>query len=165
MKFIKLGFISFFIFFLMATVLGLVFPSIVVVSRAIDIGVPKDSVYRFIKDINGWKKWMDGINDSTAIIESPLKAHIGRSEIIISPTHIGDSIVNATWATKNNGIQESSLQLFQEKGQANTVVHWQFVQHIKWYPWERFASMMSDKIMGTMMEKNLNHLKEILDAP
>jgi hypothetical protein len=42
-------------------------------------------------------------------------------------------------------------------------VQWQFEQKVKWYPWERLGSMMNDKILGTMMEKNLNNLKALVE--
>ena len=164
MKFIKLVFISIFGLFLVLTCLGLLFPSTVVVSRVVDITAPKASIYPFIKDINGWKKWMDGLNDNTVSMENPLKAKLGNTEVIIEPTKVEDSIINSVWQTNNNGKQESLIEVFQQNGQMTAAVHWQFVQHIGWLPWERFASMMNDKIMGTMMEKNLNNLKTLVET-
>jgi len=164
MKLIKLVLISILGLFLVLTCLGLLFPSTVVVSRVVDINAPKDSIYYFIKDINGWKKWMDGLNDTTVTMENPLKAKLGNTMVTISPTKNTDSVINSTWQTNNNGKQESLIQMFQQKGQLTAAVHWQFVQHIGWLPWERFASMMNDKIMGTMMEKNLNNLKTIVES-
>lgn len=159
MKFIKLFVISIFFLFLMATCLGLLFPSTVVVSRVVDIAAPKDAIYALTKDINGWKKWMDGLNDTTVIMTSPLKATLGNTLVTITQTKNENSAVTSIWETKNNGTQEGIIEIFQQKDQMTAAVHWQFVQHIGWFPWERFASMMNDKIMGTMMEKNLNNLK------
>lgn len=159
MKFIKLFFISIFFLFSVATCLGLLFPSTVVVSRVVDIAAPKDSIYSFTKDINGWKKWMDGLNDTTVTMTSPLKATLGNTLVTITQTNNENSAVTSIWETKNNGVQEGTIEIFQQKNQMTAAVHWQFIQHIGWYPWERFASMMNDKIMGTMMEKNLNNLK------
>jgi len=42
-------------------------------------------------------------------------------------------------------------------------VQWQFEQKLKWYPWEKFASLMSDKIMGPMMEANLDELRKLVE--
>jgi len=159
MKYIKLFLVSFAILFLVVTCLGLLFPSTVVVSRAVDITASKDSIYLFIKDINGWKKWIDGVSESNLTIESPLVAKLGNTLVTISPSKATDSVINAEWQSRNGEKQESRLELYQQKGQFTAVVHWEFVQHIGWLPWERFSSMMNDKIMGTMMEKNLNNLK------
>ena len=159
MKFIKLFFISIFFLFLMATSIGLLFPSTVVVSRVVDVSANKDSIYVFTKDIEGWKKWVEGMNENTVTSTTPLKAKIGNTIVTITQTNNENKAVNSIWETKNNGKQESTIEIFQQKNQMTAAIHWQFIQHIGWYPWERFASMMNDKIMGTMMEKNLNNLK------
>ena len=164
MKFIKLIFISIFFLFLVATCIGLLFPATVVVSRVVDISAPKDSIYTLIKDVNGWKKWIDGLNGTTVIMTTPLKANLGNTTVTITQTNNENRVINSVWETKNNGNQEGTMEIFQQKGQMTAAVHWQFVQHIGWYPWERFASMMNDKIMGTMMEKNLNNLKTKVEA-
>jgi thiamine kinase-like enzyme len=44
-----------------------------------------------------------------------------------------------------------------------TVVQWQFQQRLSWYPWEKLGSIMNDKIIGPMMEKNLGNLKKIVE--
>jgi len=162
-KFGRLIVISIVFLGVVSIVVGLLFPSTVVVSRAIDISAPKDSIYTYLKDVDGWKQWMDGLNDNTVTKTTPLHAKLGRSEVIIQPSTLKDSILNASWQTSNNGIQAASFELYQEPNQRTCVVHWQFNQHLKWYPWERFSSMMSDKIMGTMMEKNLNNLKNLVE--
>ncbi len=163
MKLIKLALISIVLMFVAATCLGLLFPSTVIVSRAVDMGISRDSVLPQINTVVGWKKWMDGLTAQNTVVESPLKAKLGNSLVLIAPTNSRDSIVHATWQTSNNGELKSTMRLYQENGQANCVLHWQFEQHIGWYPWERFGSMMSDKILGTMMEKNLNNLKNLVE--
>lgn len=164
MKFIKLILISIVALFLVSTCFGLLFPSMVVVSRVVNISAPKDSIYTFTKDINGWKKWMDGLNDTTVTMITPLKASLGNTVVTITQTNNENKAINSLWETKNNGKQESTIEIFQQKTQTSAAVHWQFVQHIGWYPWERFASMMNDKIMGTMIEKNLNNLKALVES-
>jgi hypothetical protein len=41
-----------------------------------------------------------------------------------------------------------------------TAVQWYFDIDIKWYPWEKFGSIILDKQMGPSMEKSLNNLKK-----
>jgi hypothetical protein len=55
------------------------------------------------------------------------------------------------------------MRLIGDSLQKVTVVQWQFEQKIKWYPWEKFGSMMNDKILGTMMEKNLGNLRKLIE--
>jgi len=164
MKFFRFVVISIIGLFVLATLFGLIFPSTVYVSRVVDITAPKDSIYQYIKDIKGWQSWMDGLNDPSVQVDNSLKAHIAHTVINISVTPLNDSVVNAIWQTSNNGNQESKIEIIQGKGQPSAAVHWQFVQHIGWLPWERFSSMMNDKIMGTMMEKDLNNLKTLVEG-
>ncbi len=160
MRFLKLIGISIIILFMLITVLGLLFPSEVIVSRAVDITAPKDSIRMLLKDFNGWKQWVDGMNDPSVKINSPTKALLGKTQVTI--TNITDSSIVSTWVAQNGNVQHATIYFFTEGTNAQTVVHWQFSQQLKWYPWERFASMMNDKILGTMMEKNLSNLKTLV---
>jgi hypothetical protein len=38
-----------------------------------------------------------------------------------------------------------------------------FIQHVAWYPWERIASLMSQKILSPPMEKSLSTLKQVAE--
>ena len=62
MRYIKLVLFSVIILFLLMTAISLLFPSTVIVSRAVNISRPKDSVFTYIKDMNGWKQWIDGMD-------------------------------------------------------------------------------------------------------
>lgn len=161
MRFIKLIGISVVILFALVTALGLLFPSRVIVSRAVDITAPKDSILLLIKDINGWKKWVEGMNDQSVVISSPTKALLGKTDVTI--TKVTDSSVTSVWVGRNGNQQIASINVFGDSTRIQTVVQWQFQQQLKWYPWERFASMMNDKILGTMMEQNLNNLKTLVE--
>jgi hypothetical protein len=44
-----------------------------------------------------------------------------------------------------------------------TVVEWTLYFHIKWYPWEKLASMFYDKQLGPVMEKSLINLRNELE--
>ena len=161
MRFLKLIGISVVILFVLVTALGLLFPSQVIVSRAVDITAPKNSILLLVKDVNSWKKWVEGMNDQTVVISSPTKAILGKTDVTI--TSVNDSSIASTWVARNGNIQTCSINLFGDSTKVQTVVQWEFQQQLKWYPWERFASMMNDKILGTMMEKNLNNLKVLAE--
>lgn len=161
MRFIKLIVISVIVLFGLVTALGLLFPAKVIVSRAVDIVAPKNSILPLIKDFYGWQKWIEGMSENTVIIASPTKAILGKTAVTI--TAVTSNKVASTWLDKNGNTQTSTINLFNDSTNIKTVVQWEFQQQLQWYPWERFASMMNDKILGTMMEKNLNNLKIILE--
>ncbi len=161
MRFLKLILISFVVLFIVVTLLGLLFPSTVIVSRAVDVNAPKDSITILIKNMYGWQKWIEGMNGNNVTIESPTKAILGKTAVQIEV--VNNDKIKSTWTGTNGNIQTGTINLFNNAGQSTTVVQWEFQQQLKWYPWERFASMMNDKILGTMMEKNLNNLKVVAE--
>ncbi|MBI2283177.1 MAG: hypothetical protein HYU71_05670 [Bacteroidetes bacterium] len=161
MKLIKLIFFSVLSLFVVASFIGILLPSHVLVSRAVDIVAVKDSIKPYIGDIQQWKKWMDGMEQASVIIHSPVKADIGTTEVEI--TSITDSSVVSTWTPKKGIRQTSTVRIIGNSAQNQVVVQWQFEQQLPWYPWERLGSMMNDKILGTMMETNLNNLRKLAE--
>ena len=161
MKGIKLMAISLVILFLLITILAALMPSTVLVSRAVNIVSSKDSLSYYLNDIQQWKAWIEGMDKPEVKIYSSTKADLAGT--IVNLTNISDTTIISTWQTKDGRIQIATIRLIDAPLQKLTIVQWQFVQHLKWYPWEKFGSIMNDKILGTMMEKNLNSLKLLLE--
>ena len=44
------------------------------------------------------------------------------------------------------------------------VIHWSFEQNVKWYPWEKFQTLLNDKLLGAKMEIELQHLQEAINS-
>ena len=44
-----------------------------------------------------------------------------------------------------------------------TIVQWFFDFKVKWYPWEKFGSIVFDKQLGPSMEISLDQLKKICE--
>lgn len=161
MKLIKLVFFSVLSLFVVASFIGILLPSHVLVSRAVDIRAAKDSIKPYLGDIRQWKKWMDGMEQASVIIHSPAKANIAGTEVVI--TSITDTSVVSTWTPRKGIRQTSTVRIIGNHAQNQAIVQWQFEQQLPWYPWERLGSMMNDKILGTMMERNLNNLKKLAE--
>lgn len=162
MKLIKLGLISVVVLFLITTLMSALMPSSVLVSRAINIHAPRDSIRTYVQDIHQWKRWIEGMDKPEVTIFSPETADLGGTKVAI--TQKTDSTILSTWITRSGNEQISTLRMISEPSQGVTIVQWQFVQKVKWYPWEKFGSMMNDKVIGTMMEKNLNTLKVLAES-
>ncbi len=162
MRFLKLIGFSVVILFIIVSLLGLLFPSKVIVSRAIDITANKDSIVQYVNNVHQWKLWIDGVNDTTSKYLGGNKIQLGNTIATITAASLTQ--VKSEWVMKNQEVQNSELNIFSDSAKPNVVVQWQFTQYIKWYPWERFSSMMSDKIIGTMLEKNLNNLKQLVEG-
>jgi hypothetical protein len=162
MKLLRLAFFSILSLFAIASLIGIMLPSTALVSRATNITAPKDSILSHVKDIEQWKGWMDGMQQAAVNITSPTHADLAGT--IVDITGITDSTVVSSWKTKTGNIQTSTVRMIGDSTQKITIVQWQFEQKLKWYPWERLGSIMNDKILGSMMEKNLGNLKAIVET-
>lgn len=156
MRFIKLAIISLIVLFLLATSIGLLLPGKVLVSRAVDIQQPADSILPMLNDLRQWKHWVEGMDQPTVKIKNEKDANL--NGVAVRITQSNNKQIITEWKLRNGSIQISTINLIQQPNQ-QTTVQWQFEQSLKWYPWERLGSMMNDKIIGTMMEKNLQQLK------
>lgn len=161
MKLIKLFFFSVLSLFVIASFIGILLPSTVLVSRAVNITAPGDAILPYLKDIEQWKAWMDGMQQASVKISSATHADLAGTNVEI--IHVSDSSIISSWTTKTGTYQVSTVRLIGDPSQKITIVQWQFEQKLKWYPWERLGSMMNDKILGTMMEKNLDNLKSLVE--
>lgn len=157
---LKLSGISLVILFVVVTAVSLMFPSTVVVSRAVNINASQEKILNEVNSFTGWKNWMQGLNDSTLKMLSHSEANIGGTKILL--TVAGSNKVHSVWQNQHGKIMLSDINLISNNS-GLTVVQWQFVQKIKWYPWEKLGSLLNDKILGTMMENNLNRLKQICE--
>ncbi len=157
MRFLKLILISIVALFVLMLFFSILMPSTVLVSRAIDINAPLDSIRYRVSDLNQWVYWIKGMRSNTVNIESAKKAQLGNS--IVTVLEVTDSTIIMNWETNSSALQKSTMHLISHPGTTVSTVQWQFEQHLKWYPWEKLGSFMNDKILGPMMEQNLLNLK------
>jgi len=168
MRFLKLSLISFLILFFIVTVIGLLFPSTVTVSRAIEVASSRDTIYKFLSDVKYWKLWMAGADSNTILFLSARTAgegtvaKIGTGEVTMIRT-TRDSIYTV-WKSAKGNVQNGVFTVMPNLKDSNITVQWYFAQKLEWYPWERFGSMANDKILGPVMEQSFDKLKKILEA-
>ena len=152
MRAIKLGLISAVVFFALFTFGGLLLPSHNVVSRAVNIKAKPGSILPLVQNTSEWHLWIEGIDSSAMQQKQTIQ--------IIS---VSDTLIVANWKTAEANYT-TKFRFIYIPGQAVTIVQWQFEQEVKWYPWERLSSLMNDKILGTLMEKNLAKLQLLVEA-
>jgi len=152
MRVIKLGIISVVVFFVLFTLGGLLLPAHNIVSRAVNIKAKPISILPLVQNKAMWHLWIEGMDN----------ANLNKRQQI-QITSVSDSLVVANWKTAEANYT-TKFRLIYNPGQGITIVQWQFEQDVKWYPWERISSLMNDKILGTLMEKNLAKLQLVVEA-
>jgi hypothetical protein len=160
-RMIKFAAISIIVLFIITTMISFLFPSKVIVSRAVNINAKPDSIIVLIKDMNAWKQWIEGMDDPSVHIFSSTESEMGATKVVIDS--ISNNTVRALWQNKKGKWMVSTIHLYTDSAKPVTVVQWAFEQNVKWYPWEKFGSFMNDKILGPMMEKNLDHLRKLAE--
>ena len=163
MGIIKLGIISVIVFALLITGFSLFIPSHVRISKAIDINAAKDSVMMQVSDAANWKKWYPGADSmNLLLVEGKIKgieAHSGQGLMI---TSVNDSTVLAINTGSISRRGETGWNFYPANNNAVTV-QWYIDFHLKWYPWEKFSSLMLEKRYGPQMEQGLGNLKALFE--
>ena len=164
MRYLKLLLISVIVFLILLFGMSIILPSSVVISRAVDISINKTEAFKKINNCIAWKTWIIQLNDSSLKNITTTNIHSDKFEVAV--TTLDSDRVISEWKDHNSINQESTMRVISSPSIPNaTTVQWQFEEHISWYqPWEKFASLVGDQILGTMMETNLNNLKKMLET-
>lgn len=163
-KIIKLAFISFIFFSLLITGISLFIPSRIRISKAIDINAGKDSVMSQINDAAKWKNWYPGA-DSLALLYSNgkvmgIKSDSVHSLMITAVTDSSVLAVNTGLKVKNG---ETGWNVIDGNNPNSVIVQWYMDFHLRWYPWEKFSSLLLEKRYGPQLEQGLTNLKTQLE--
>lgn len=164
MRIIKLILISAVVFALMITGFSLFFPSHVRISKAIDINTPKDSVMKQVADPVNWKKWYPGADTADfLVIEGKIKGITTGDKQALMINSITDSSVVAINVGPASKKGETGWNIF-TTSLPNTVTLQSYMDfHLRWYPWEKFSSLLLEKRYGPVLEKSLENLKAVLE--
>lgn len=163
MRLIKLAIISFVVFFLLITGISLFFPSHVRISRATDIVAPLDSVHTRISQPLHWKSWYPGA-DTLSLYESDgvIKGIRMPGNQVLMITGFNDSTITAANSTSDQERASMGWNLIRSNEKTVTV-QWYMDFKLRWYPWEKFSSLLLEKRYGPVMEQGLAKLKKSIN--
>lgn len=164
MRFIKLGLISIVVFSLLITAISLLIPSRYRLTRTVDIITEKDSLLQQLSIVTNWPSWYPGLdsilkNDKTFSISA-----VGFYSETVSTriTNVTDSSVIAV-SFRNNKEFTNGWLIFPGMRPNSLTVQWYMNFRLRWYPWEKFSSLMFDRRYGNPMEQGLENLKLLLE--
>ncbi|MEY4279457.1 MAG: hypothetical protein RL377_1461 [Bacteroidota bacterium] len=160
MRLVKLVIISLLVLAVIVTAISSLFPSTVIVSRAVEMSATAAQIEHYTSDLNQWQYWMSDWKENKATLKDST-VYIGTQTIKLLSRN--DSSVTYDWVATG---QRPYLVKFEwiplQKG--IYVVHWSFEQHVKWYPWEKFQTLLNEKVLGYKMEMELANLRDLLLA-
>ncbi len=161
---IKLGFISLIVFALIITGFSLFIPSHIRISKAVDINASKDSVWQQVNDAANWKNWVPGGDTATSYITDNKITGIsigGEQALVI--TEANDSAVLAKNVGPGSKRGTSGWNIYDGSTPNTVTIQWYMDFRLRWYPWEKFSSLLLEKRYGPMMEQGLDKLKKLLE--
>ncbi|MEY3209181.1 MAG: hypothetical protein RL064_1212 [Bacteroidota bacterium] len=160
MRLVKLVFISLFFLSLLITAISALFPSTVIVSRAIELNTTPDKISFYTADLNNWNAWMSDWKESKVLVVNN-KASVGSQTIELLSKN--DSSVRYNWVATGQAPYLVQFEWIRLKDDAY-VIHWTFEQHVSWYPWEKFQTLLNEKVLGSKMEIELANLSNTILA-
>lgn len=164
MRIIKLGVISLIAFFLLAVAMTSLLPSKITISRAIDIAGSTQKARLLVQDVNSWSQWMQQPDTSTKVEAlSPNEVQIGRTKVII--VSASEEKISTEWRTASGASMQGDFNFITSKDSQFITIQWAFTYKVKWYPWEKLASILADKQLAPFMESSLDRLKHQLEHP
>ena len=144
------------------------FPSTVSVTRMVLINSPEEKILNKISDLRTWKSWNEFVNSPVAKNSRLTKPDTAWTDYLrvggneISLTGVDRDHVYTLWT---RGSRMFTGQFMVEAKKGPPIVIWTMNFNIKWYPWEKLASMFYDKQLGPLMEKSLVQLRSELEKP
>ncbi|MER3497734.1 MAG: hypothetical protein C4308_03385 [Chitinophagaceae bacterium] len=163
MRIIKLSLLSIVFLFLIITAIGFFFPSHIRVSRAIDINSNSQQVYGQLSEPANWKNWYPGGDSLQLFVENGkpkgLQMDKKTAVVVSSITHTS---VSARFLHSKRNI-ELTWKLIADSSQEWVTVQCYMDFRLKWYPWERFSSLIFEKVYGPQLEKGLENLKNFVE--
>jgi hypothetical protein len=161
MRIFKLIIISFIFLFAIITVISLFIPSNVQISKAVQINASKDSVMSQVSDPLNWKNWYPA--DKYAEFLHPngkVRGIILDSSTRLTITEKKEDEVTAVYVLRSKDIKTGWKII---PASNSTAVEWYMNFRLRWYPWEKFSSLLFEKRYGPVMEQGLNNLKTYLE--
>jgi hypothetical protein len=162
MRFIKLFLLSIIVLFTIITLVSLLLPSHVRISRAINIAAPASAIRPQLANLKNWEEWNMLIRDSSSPVSSLKEGEIITERLQIVLQSAGADSISTRWIQRNGKSFSSSFAMMTSA--EVTVVQWYFDFQLRWYPWEKFGSIIYDQQMGPGMEKSLGELKTLVET-
>ncbi len=160
MKLIKLAVISVVVLFAIITLISALLPSHIRISRAIDINTGRARVLPLLSDTRTWAQWNEFISHYQHI--APATNKLEADDLTVNIIEQSDSLISSEW-NKQGGNKFGSGFVVINQDSMHCTVQWFFDFHVKWYPWEKFQSIVFDQQFGPIMEKSLANLKKMAE--
>jgi hypothetical protein len=154
---------------LLATLMGLMMPSSVKITRGVIVNADSTSVDHILLNIDHWNQWMPWIEPSGDLIVQQLgergqagsalkwKSLDGQREGVIAFKGREPGTLLLSYDFKGMNKSEGGFRI-RNLSEGRTELQWYMEYPLKWYPWERFYGIFLDSMIGSVLESGLQKL-------
>ncbi|TCZ70145.1 SRPBCC family protein [Flaviaesturariibacter aridisoli] len=150
MRILKLGLISAFLLFLLWTLLSLLIPSNVRISKATNLAAAPADVWTLVRDSSQWRRWHPWFSDSSTEMAKAVRFRWEERS---------DSLARVTLTHPGVRDLHNGFRLYQYPNSDSLTLQWYIDFHLRWYPWEKFSSLFFESSYGSTMQAGLERLK------
>ena len=155
--------------FVVMTLLSLLIPSTVRVSRTTLINnITPASVIEQVSNLSNWKNWHPVFKNSDAKINtiSNTSAEIiyGTKTVKVLVTVVDSNAVTFILQSPGENDIQNEIIISSIPNQSTVRLEWRALNRLKWYPWEKFYAIFIDKLTGPGYETSLKGLKDYLES-
>lgn len=161
MRILKLLLISIVVFGLLIFSLSLLFPSSVRISRAINVSVSIEKIQQELGNLEHWQYWNEMIAKEELTNKKFTDSLFWSDQMRIKLVSVSPDGIHTSWNRNKNDTINSGFRLIPAAD--STIVQWYFDFQLKWYPWEKFGSIIFDKQLGPPMESSLTNFKKFME--
>lgn len=151
MRALKLGLLSFAFLFGLITLISLLIPSHIRLSKAINLPNRKEQIFSLLKNDSAWSP---AYKDTAA---AKTFAHLQKK--LLEQT---DTTYVMQWQQPGRQPVVSGFQLYGKPAADSLTLQWYMDFRLGWYPWQKFSSLFYENTYGVFMEKGLASLKQQL---
>jgi hypothetical protein len=153
------------------TMIGLLIPSSVKISRGIIVNRDSITVATLVGDVKSWPEWMIWLRSGEgSFVKFSNEGAVpsvkwysidqkGSGEIALLGK--GDELFRLRHHFPGLNIADGGIRL-RSVSATQTEILWMLEYPLEWYPWERFEGIFLDAIIGQSLETSLQLIKEKL---
>lgn len=151
MRIIKLAILSFVFLFVLVTLISLLIPSQIRLSKATNLPNNRQRIWTIVKTDTSWHP---AYRDTATS-----KAFSVLQKTIVAQT---DSTYVMQLLQPGRTPVISGFQLYGRPSSDSLTLQWYMDFRLGWYPWQKFSSLFYEQTYGSMMEKGLANIKQQL---
>jgi hypothetical protein len=168
MRFVRFLILSLVVLFVVSTLLSLLLPSSLRVTRVINVAASREKTLAAVSDLRAWTQWNTFVQ-STGLTNKTWSnpsggagAWMRSDQITIHETSTDTDGIALRWDLTGGKQYAGGIDVYPTLGDSVTVLWW-FDLHFRWYPWEKLGVFVYDRKLGPAMEESLTGLKQYVE--